>query len=222
VLELFAARATGEELGDLPSFAIAGTFSAEVSLALGDVDGALQMLEAVERRCREADDRWLLGIALLGRGNLEIVRDRIEPALVVTTECVDLLSEEWRSVAGWPLVGLGYCHLRRGEADVARKYFDDSIATGRRSGDKTIVLGGLMGLAGTAALEGDPARGARLLGASDAIRAALGYQMWSATLKMYELVQRLLAEAADPASVEQGREEGSRLGYEQALALAAR
>jgi hypothetical protein len=61
-----------------------------------------------------------------------------------------------------------------------------------------------------------------LLGASDAIRAALGYQMWSATLKMYELVQRLLAEAADPASVEQGREEGSRLGYEQALALAAR
>jgi predicted ATPase/class 3 adenylate cyclase len=222
ILELFAARAAGEELDDLPSFAIAATFSAEVSLALGDIDGALQLLEAVERRCREADDRWLLGIALLGRGNLEIVRDQIETALVVTTECVDLLREEWPSVAGWPLVGLGYCHLRRGEADVARKYFDESITTGRRSGDKTIVLGGLMGLAGTAALEGDPGRGARLLGASDSIRAAIGYQLWSATLKMYELVEQLLAASGDPPAVDQGRAEGGRLGYEQALALAAR
>lgn len=105
---------------------------------------------------------------------------------------------------------------------MAHKYFDDSIATGRQSGDKTIVLGGLMGLAGTAVLDGDPGRGARLLGASDAIRAAFGDRLWSATLKMYELVQRLLAEAGDPAAIEQGREEGGRLGYEQALALAAR
>jgi hypothetical protein len=103
--------------------------------------------------------------------------------------------------------------------DVSQKYFDQSIVVGRRVGDKTIVLSGLIGLAGVAASEGDTERAARLVGASDAIRSALGYQLWSATAQMFEKVLALIAECGDAAAVERERLAGSRLTYEEALAL---
>ena len=52
-----------------------------------------------------------------------------------------------------------------------------------------------------------------------AIREALGYQLWSATARMYDKVQALIAEHGEPEMVERERRAGSRLTYEEALAL---
>ncbi len=220
MVELASARARGEELGDLPAFALAGTFAAEVASALGDRDGALELLRSVEAACRSAGDQWLLGLALMGKGSLLIVTDDFVSAIAVTEECEALLSVEHPSVLGWPQVGLAYCHLRTDAADVARKYFGDAIATGRRTGDRTVVLGGLLGLAGVAACEGDGDLGGRLLGAAEAVQESMGYQLWSATEHMYRWVVSSLVDTFGPDEIERAKAEGHRLTYEESLALA--
>ncbi|HSL27100.1 MAG TPA: DUF4062 domain-containing protein [Acidimicrobiia bacterium] len=211
----------GQELGDLHASAVGSTFIAEVSMAFGDVPGARQYVDDAERLCRQANDLWLLGLTLLQKGNIAIVTGDMEAALTATSECYQALRGEQSNLAGWPLIGLGYCHLRMGEPDVAAKHFDQGIEEGRISGDKTIVLSGLMGLAGVAARLGDGARAARLLGASDAIRRAIGYQLWSATLAMYNLVEAAVNGAAPAEEVARLRAEGEKLTYEEAVALAA-
>jgi ATP/maltotriose-dependent transcriptional regulator MalT len=219
MVELATARISGEELGDLPAFAIASAFSGEVAAALGDFEGAREFLKISEARCREADDRWLLGFNLIVSGSLAIVTDDIDHAIEITEEAYAVLATEQPGVSGWPLIGLAYCHMVRDELDVSQKYFDQSIVVGRRVGDKTIVLAGLMGLAGVAAAEGDPNRAARLLGASDAIREALGYQLWSATARMYDTVLGLVADSGDAEVIERERSAGGRLTYAEALSL---
>ena len=221
MVDLATARISGDELGDLPAFAIASAFSGEVAAALGDFEGAWEFLKVSEARCREADDRWLLGLTLIVSGSLAIVTGDVDRALEITEEAYAILATEQPGVAGWPLVGLAFCRMVRDEFDVAEKYFDQSIAVGRRVGDKTIVLSGLIGLAGVAAAMRDVERAGRLIGASDAIRAALGYQLWSATAKMYEKVQTLIADSGDPDTLERARAAGGRLSYEEALALAS-
>jgi predicted ATPase/class 3 adenylate cyclase len=219
--DLASARTAGEELDDLPAFAIASAFSGEVASALGDFEGAREFVRFAEERCRAADDRWLLGITLIVSTIVAIVTDHVDDAIAIAEEAHEALAAEQPGVAGWPLVLMAYGRLLRGDLDVSRKNFQEAIEVGRRAGDKTIVLAGLIGLGGVTAAEGDADRGARLVGAADTIRTALGYQMWSATLHMYEEVQDLISERGDPTVVEQARREGSRLSYEEALALAA-
>jgi predicted ATPase len=212
----------GQELGDLHAAAVGSTFIAEVSMAFGDVAGARQYVANAEELCRQANDQWLLGLTLLQKGNIAIVTDEVEAALTITTECYQMMRAEQSNLAGWPLIGLGYCHLRLGEPDVASKHFDHGIEEGRKSGDKTIVLAGLMGLAGVAAGQGDPDRAARLLGASDAIREAIGYRLWSATLTMYNMVEAAVNGSAPADGISRLRAEGGRLSYEDAIALVTR
>ena len=212
----------GLELGDTFASAVASTFMAEVSLAFGDFDGARKYVADAEAISRSQGDRWLLGITLLQKGNVAIVSDDMEAAIPTTEECYSVLHEGQSSVAGWPMVGLGYCHLRLKNVDLAAKYFDQSIEHGRVAGDKTIVLSGLMGLAGVAVNQGEIERAAMLLGASDAIRASIGYQLWSATLVMNNLVEALIGAAGHETQVAEGRERGGRLSYEDAVALATK
>jgi hypothetical protein len=70
-----------------------------------------------------------------------------------------------------------------------------------------------------AAAEGDTKRAARLLGASDAIREALGYQLWSATARMYDTVLGLVADSGDAEGIERERSAGGRLTFAEALSL---
>ena len=211
----------GRELGDVYSTAVASTFMAEVSAAMGDIESARGYVLGANEMCRDAGDRWLQGLTLIQRGNLAIVADYMEEAITASAECHRLLAEEGSSLAGWPKVGLGYCHLRLDEPDVAAKHFDEGIQLGRRAGDKTIVLAGLIGLAGVAAAQGDATRAGSLLGAADVIREALGYQMWSATLGMYQHVNDLFATVA-PTEAERARlcDAGRALSYDEAIVLA--
>jgi predicted ATPase len=218
---LAGAHEIGRELNDLYVTAVSSTFMAEVSMAFGDMEGARQYVLAAESLCREAGDDWLLGLTLLERGNLAIVADNMDEAVPAAEECYRMLTQERSTLAGWPMVGLGYCHLRLGDLDRASKEFDEGIELGRRAGDKTIVLAGLMGLAGCVARQGNGELAARLLGASDGIRLAIGYQLWSATLIMFNLVEAAVREAGPEEEIDRFRREGEALSYEQALALAA-
>lgn len=219
--ELTSGYELGRELGDVYSTAIASTFMAEVSAAFGDIESAREYALAANEMCREAEDHWLLGLTLIQRGNLAIGSDDMEEAITAATESHRLLAEEGSSLAGWPKVGLGYCHLRLDEPDVAAKHFDDGVQLGRRAGDKTIVLAGFIGLAGVAAAKGDAMRAGRLLGAAEVIMETLGYQMWSGTLVMYNLVNDLFVIATSTeAERARLREAGRVLTYDESIALA--
>jgi predicted ATPase/class 3 adenylate cyclase len=217
---LAAARISGDELADLPAFAIASAYSGEVAAALGDFDGAREFVRRAEERCRAVDDRWLLGLTLTVSGNLAMVSDRIDEAIVIAEEAYALMAVEQPVVSGWPLIGLAYCHMIRDEWDLAHKYFEQSVELGRRVGNKSIVLSGLIGLGGVTAAEGDAERGVRIVGAADTIRAALGFQHWSVGVRMIDKVEELIAESGDPAQIEAARRAGNRLSYEEVLALA--
>jgi predicted ATPase/class 3 adenylate cyclase len=217
---LESSRVAGEAMDDLPSFAIASAFSGEVAGAMGDFDRARELVRHAEERCRASDDRWLLGLTLVVSGNLALVTDRIDEATVTYDEAYAVTAVEQPGVSGWPLIGLAYCHLLRGEVDVSRKEIEQAIAIGRWSGDKTLVLAALIVMAGVAVADGIHERAARLLGAIDALYVALDSQMWKTTARMHEGLQRRLAETGDPTAIEAARRAGTRLSYGEALTFA--
>jgi hypothetical protein len=67
------------------------------------------------------------------------------------------------------LIGLGYIAQCQGDAARARGCFAEALALCRELGDQRWLALCLSGLAGVAAMQGQPVRAARLLGAAEAL-----------------------------------------------------
>jgi hypothetical protein len=72
------------------------------------------------------------------------------------------------------LVNLGLAALFEGDCQRARSLASDSLGFAQRLGDKPTIVECLHVLAGAACAEGRPRRAATLLGAAEALHAAIG------------------------------------------------
>jgi tetratricopeptide (TPR) repeat protein len=164
-----------EELGLWPEVSYQLSWLGRIALLTGDHRRSLHLHEqalrhAVEQGFKPGEVFAETGLALLARrtGRLDDAERHLRHIL------------SWHERTGFTaastliLAELGFVAELRGDAATARALHSDGLALARKAGDPRAVALGLEGLAGAAALAGDSAQAARLLGAAARERESVG------------------------------------------------
>jgi predicted ATPase/class 3 adenylate cyclase len=205
----------------------------------GDTGQATILLEEALALGREAGDRWSLALALLNLGGVASNRGDYERAMEQLEECLALsrgLGDAGLLSAA--LISLGYefllqgdheratalnaeaAALLRGDDEQARDLLKESLALSGELGDGLNAAESLDGLACTAAARGEAGRAARLFGAAEALREAMGIPLPSAARALREPYTRAARSRLDEVEWTRRWEEGRAMSQEEAVALA--
>lgn len=168
--------ALSEQLEDKPAVAYSLFLLGEAAALYGDHARLRTMREQAEALRPELDDRpataYLLiglGLAAQEEGDHEQVEALLGESLALHGELGDVRGAAiCRSI-------LGVAALERGDCERATLYEEEFLRWTRETKEKAGIVYGLMIMAGVAALQGDPARAARLWGAEEALREAISY-----------------------------------------------
>jgi predicted ATPase/class 3 adenylate cyclase/Tfp pilus assembly protein PilF len=124
---------------------------------------------------RKAGDRRGIAVALSGLGNIAFSQGDLEQAAAAFAEALALFRQGGdRAHIAVGLVNLGWVARRRGAVAEAEALGREALALDRKLGDLRRCAEDLEHLASTAAVAGQGARTARLLGAAAAVRETLG------------------------------------------------
>lgn len=153
-----------------------------------------------------------LGWVALSLEEYAVGRDLLELSLAMSRE----LGDRWYVARA--LLGLGLFACIHGDSATARSRYEECLKMFLEMGDKWFVAASLEGMVGIAAAEGQPARGAKLAGAAEAIRETIG-----APMNAYSEIGMRRYLAAIHASLngeafEQARREGKSMLPEEFLA----
>jgi len=110
--------------------------------------------------------------------------------------------------------------LLRGDDEQARDLLKESLALSGELGDGLNAAESLDGLACTAAARGEAGRAARLFGAAEALREAMGIPLPSAARALREPYTRAARSRLDEVEWTRRWEEGRAMSQEEAVALA--
>jgi len=172
-----------KELGDRSGVAFSMSNLGHAVAHLGQRERMISLREEVEALLSEPleDQRGtledkretahllqFLGIAAWGEGVFEQAKVWHEDALALFREVGDV-----RSVATC-LSSIGMMVLAEGDSERAAALFEEGLLLQRELKYKTAIFYDLMGMVGVAALRGQPARVAKLMGTSEALREKLG------------------------------------------------
>jgi predicted ATPase/DNA-binding SARP family transcriptional activator len=147
----------------------------ELAMLRGDQARATRLLEESLGLARAGANRRAVAFALDLLGQLAHRQRDDDRAEVLLTESLALHSEMGqRSGVAGTLLSLGQVARQRGSLPLARSRYADSLRTAAGLGEKWRIAGCLEGLAAVAAIEGHPERAARLFGAAEALREAVG------------------------------------------------
>ncbi|AVT39291.1 BTAD domain-containing putative transcriptional regulator [Plantactinospora sp. BB1] len=166
----------------------------------GDLDRADSRLWASLRRHERLGDPLAAASALMNLGAVALYRGDIDRA----SSLVDLALRRYSTV-GFP-EGVGWAHnlrglveLRGGRTGRAARHLRLSLAAHRQVGDRWRTASVLEALAEVARLDGDPVRGAELLGAADRIREEIGAPVPACERADAEATKRALRAQLDGA-----------------------
>jgi predicted ATPase/DNA-binding SARP family transcriptional activator len=170
---------------------------------------------------RELGDTWGLARALHYSGEVARFRGDDERARALYEESLALYHQlEHRGAAAIVLHNLGYVAQHQGSPQRALVCFAEALAEHITHGDRQNIGHCLGGIAGMAALLGQPEQAARLFGAADMLFLRIGTSIWPVDKVEYdsnlEAVRARLGENAFAAAVAAGRA----LPLEQAIAEA--
>ena len=167
---------------------------------------------------RAAGQTAYAAYALGNLGEMWQVRGDVAEAVELLDEALAIFRE-----LGYPTgiaMVLGQrAHAARLLADYPRAVdlFAESIATARTIGADRIILGGMAGLAGVALATGKEKRAARLLGAVESARAAIGAGRPAHGMHISRIAEAARQRLGDRTFAEEW-EQGRTLSFEQALA----
>jgi len=214
-LELY--RVLGDRPGTVRSLSNLGA----ILLAEGRAEDAVSALDESVALSRDLPDRRIAALALNNRGDVALTQGDYDAATAFFDESLALLRAvgDTANIAR-SLFNLGAAALERGKTPEARELLRESVSISGTVGDKEDVAWCLVGLAAVATQSGDPARGAVVLGAADALLEGMG-----ALMKPFErgLQGRTLAairERLDSESFEAAWAHGRGLPVDQAVAYA--
>jgi predicted ATPase len=161
----------GDDWGEAQIVELRG-FTAWLS---GDLDRAESRLRASQRRYEALGDPISAASALMNLGAVALYRGETDRASAL----LDVALRR-HSAIGFP-EGVGWAHHLRGLVELragrplrAAAHLRAGLAAHRRVGDRWRTASVLEALAEVARLDGDPVRGALLLGAAERIRAEIG------------------------------------------------
>src|SRR5215211_7506518 len=192
-----------------------------VSSDLGDHERAKKFYEEALALSRKFDDKALLGSALISVGAEYLLQGDHERGAMLNEEAAGLYRERGNSGhLQYALDNLGWAALMRGDEQQAEALHQECLALSRQLGDKLVAAEALDGLACSASTRGEAERVARLFGAAEALREAVGYQQEPRELALREpylaVARPRLSETAWNAAWGKGR----RLSFEEAIAYA--
>jgi predicted ATPase/class 3 adenylate cyclase len=192
-----------------------------VSSDLGDHEEAKTFYEEGLALSRKLDDKALLASALISVGAEFLLQGDHERGAMLNEEAAELYRERGnRGHLQYALDNLGWAALMRGDQRQAEVLHRESLALSRQLGDKLVAAEALEGLACSASARGEAERVARLFGAAEAQREAVGYRQEP---REHALREPYLAAARPRLSEERwdaAWAEGRRLGFEEAIAYA--
>ena len=180
---------------------------------------------------RKVGDPWGTGIALLVLGALALAQGDVSKSYALLEEGTALLREggdRWSLSFG--ITGLANVLLWQGDYEQARVQFEEGLTFSRESGNPAAMIISLVGLAGVAverSLRESPAqrdeylwRAARLVGAADALREALGLHLMRVMRLAYEPRVALIRAQIDETIWGPAWAEGHVMSLDRAIAYA--
>ncbi|MGH2368930.1 MAG: tetratricopeptide repeat protein, partial [Chloroflexota bacterium] len=163
------------DLGDQWRIGFMLIYTGAVAWLQADYQSARVVLEESLGIWRSLGDQWgaanslqMLGYVTLKLGDPESAQALCEEALAIFREFGD-----HRGMAR-ALLGLGATASRLGNYVAAGTWHVESLTHSEKVGDRLFTAFCLVGLAGVAVAQGQPERAARLLGAEEALREAIG------------------------------------------------
>ncbi len=215
---LEASRELFQQLEDRSGVASALNNLGLVALYRGDYDRAAPLFEESVALRRTMEDRRDLPITLTNVGVVTFYRGEYERAARVFEESLAL----FRLVGnGWgealSLTNLGRTALEQGDHARAAPVLKESLELGRSLGERRDIAECLEALAAVAGAQGQPACAARLWGAAEVLREAVGAPLTVADRVLYERHLALARSVLGEAAFASGLEEGRAMTLEQAL-----
>lgn len=209
-------RQIGDQPGSLVSLFAAG----RVAWFQEDLASAHALLDQGLAIARSTGNTFLSSLALssLGdvawsEGNYPLARAHLEACLAMFRSLGN------RQNTATALLSLGYVFLAQGQWPMAQSHYAESLAIYAQLGDKWGIANALQGMGCLAGAEGAPERAARLLGAGEHLRLALGAPLpiFQSAYHQYSAAVQL---TLGPAAFASARAAGARLHLEQAVDLA--
>ena len=192
-----------------------------VSSDLGDHEEAKTFYEEGLALSRQLDDKALLASALISVGAEFLLQGDHERGAMLNEEAAELYRERGnRGHLQYALDNLGWAALMRGDQRQAEVLHRESLALSRQLGDKLVAAEALEGLACSASARGEAERVARLFGAAEAQREAVGYRQEPREHALREPYLAAARPRLSEARWDAAWAEGRRLGFEEAIAYA--
>jgi non-specific serine/threonine protein kinase len=155
-----------------------------------------------------------LGWVAQTQGNYERARALYEEGLALEREFGNVLA------VAFSLFNLGHLAVDQGDPFQAEPYLAECLLLFRDVGEKTQIASCLEQLACTAAMRHQPSRAARLHGAAEALRLAIGSPMHPHESAQYRRHLGEVRAAMHDGSLASAREEGRAMTLEQAIEYA--
>jgi predicted ATPase/class 3 adenylate cyclase len=170
---------------------------------------------------RKLDDKALLASALISVGAEFLLQGDPNRGAMLNEEAAELYRERGnRGHLQYALDNLGWAALVRGNLQQAEVLHRESLALSRQLGDKLVAAEALEGLACSASARGEAERVARLFGAAEALREAVGYKQEPREHALREPYLVAARPRLSKARWNVAWAEGRRLGFEEAIAYA--
>ena len=149
------------------------------------------------------------------------MRDEYQPSIEAGIESLKAFEKcGFKSMEGWAQNVLGQSYLMSNQLSEAGNHFANGIARGRESGDKSMVLFGVLGFSSIAYFENNFQRSAILFGCVDTMIALTGYAFWSSDKKLYHWLIAQLEEKLSEVELNQFRAKGEAMSQEDAISYA--
>lgn len=208
-------------LGDRGRVATSLGNLANVALDQGDFDAARALYDECLAIMRELGNRAYVATTLDGLGRVAFFQGDYSTARSLCAESLALMRElQHGSGIADSLFSLGNVACEQRDLSAGRQMFEEALAIRRERGDQRGMIGSLAGLATVFAADGDILRAARLWGAVEQRRAAIGVPLSQNERPRYERCVTAARTAASDASFESAWQEGRAMTLEQAVELA--
>jgi tetratricopeptide (TPR) repeat protein len=190
-----------------------------------DLPRAQEYLEQSLANARAQGDQvgevWVIALVLNNLGELARMQGDYRKAEALYIESMELLGiVNARGDLTRAIHSRAYSRLMEGDVAGARQYFEQSLSEFRRLSLQRGVCESLAGLARVLALEGQPARGATLLGYAQSMLDGLALRWWPADRIEINTTRKLLVEKLGSEAFGVHYERGQALSLEAAFELA--
>ena len=144
----------------------------------GNFAAARKLFEESLVISRELDDERQIAISFSGLGNLFLAEGKASAARMPIEKSLAISRHlGFRFNISLDLINLGSIAYYEGDAEAAHRHFAESLTIAQDIGNKINVSCCLDGLAGVAAKSENAGQAAKLAGAADSLREALGYEI---------------------------------------------